>query len=281
MSNDDPRLSALYRRAPRSEPGADSDAAILRAAHAATPRRPRRSYVPWAVAATLVLGVGISWRVLQMPAPMDGLEYAQPELSQPLRKPAPQPAPPASSLDRADAVSPPRDAAVSEAPAPLVESAVLPAPAPAPASTAPAASRVQPAPKRTPAPAAQREQRKQSDVSSQFGKALGGQLFESSPDRKTMQSTTRMAPAQPLRRERASEAAEMSDADAEMAAQQPMIDCATLWLPDEATEAQWQATLLRARLGDDVVRTQCLEARYRELFGEPPSGAVSKPMPGK
>ena len=64
---DDPRLSELYRRLPSEQPNAAIDTAILAAARAAT-RRKRLSLVPWAAAATLLLGAGIGWQVLQWEA---------------------------------------------------------------------------------------------------------------------------------------------------------------------------------------------------------------------
>ena len=68
---DDPRLSALYRQAPANEPDPHSDALIVDAAHKAVRKRTRRSYAPWAVAATLVLGIGVGWQVLHFaPSPM-------------------------------------------------------------------------------------------------------------------------------------------------------------------------------------------------------------------
>jgi hypothetical protein len=67
--SDDPRLSALYRRVPRSEPDADSDRQILAAARRAVESRSRRlPLTAWALAATVVLGAGVSWRLLTPPA---------------------------------------------------------------------------------------------------------------------------------------------------------------------------------------------------------------------
>lgn len=67
--SDDPRLSALYRRAPRSEPDTDSDRRILAAARrAVAPRARRLPLTAWALAATVVLGAGVSWRLLMPPA---------------------------------------------------------------------------------------------------------------------------------------------------------------------------------------------------------------------
>ncbi|MGB5451455.1 MAG: hypothetical protein WBN00_05125 [Sedimenticolaceae bacterium] len=64
---DDPRLSRLYRRAPQPEPGRDSDRIVLDAAHRAVSGRRGFVYRGWALAATLVLGVGIGWQLLQTP----------------------------------------------------------------------------------------------------------------------------------------------------------------------------------------------------------------------
>ncbi len=67
--HEDPDLSALYRRTPRHEPGAASDHLIRAAAHAAVSktRRQRHLIAPWAVAATLVLSIGIGWQVFHEP----------------------------------------------------------------------------------------------------------------------------------------------------------------------------------------------------------------------
>jgi hypothetical protein len=62
---EDMRIGRLYRRGATEEPSAEIDRAVLAAARAAIPRRRYRTPIPWAVAATLVLGVGIGWQVLQ------------------------------------------------------------------------------------------------------------------------------------------------------------------------------------------------------------------------
>lgn len=76
---DDPRLSALYRRAPKAGPDAHSDERIRAAARLAVGRQRRgRRMTAWALAATLVLGVGIGWQLLVAP----------PALRQPMSVPA-------------------------------------------------------------------------------------------------------------------------------------------------------------------------------------------------
>ncbi|MDJ0739446.1 MAG: hypothetical protein QNJ91_06995 [Gammaproteobacteria bacterium] len=107
---EDPRISALYRRAPRAEPTADSDAAILDAARRAA-RRSRRRYAPWAVAATLVLGVGIGWRVLHVVPPDEVAPVSVPvPPTLPAQQAAPAPTPAAEV-----AASPSVDGLTSEA----------------------------------------------------------------------------------------------------------------------------------------------------------------------
>lgn len=71
--HEDPGLSALYRRTPRHEPSAASDDLIRTAARSAVSktRRQRQFIAPLAVAATLVLSVGIGWQVFQTPDPKD------------------------------------------------------------------------------------------------------------------------------------------------------------------------------------------------------------------
>lgn len=255
MSDDDPRLSALYRRAPRSEPHADSDETILRAARMAA-RRPRRSYVPWAVAATLVLGVGIGWRVMQLPPPMDEPAF-------------PQQLPQSISVDRTDAgVASPEaeatDAAGTESPD---------APAPAPAASAQFDARMQRAPA-APRPGTQGESRKRADGTGQFGKALSDKLFEASPGRLKQERGTPLAPPKSSPQNRAVDSSITREADEAAPVHTPPIDCAAQWLPDEATRAQWQAALVRAGLADDLATLRCLEARYLQLFGEPPPAAA-------
>ena len=104
---DDPRLSALYRQAPASEPERRSDALIVDAAHEAVRVTTRRRYAPWAVAATLVLGVGIGWRVLHL-APADESVVQEPLPAPVAEEPVPastretMPAPAGSGAAEAD-----------------------------------------------------------------------------------------------------------------------------------------------------------------------------------
>ncbi|MCB1800237.1 MAG: hypothetical protein KDI82_00975 [Gammaproteobacteria bacterium] len=103
--SNDPRLSALYRRLPADEPDAGTDRRILDAAHAAVSRGSRHSYVPWAIAASLVLAAGIGLRVLHeapvrvadpMPMPVqqaDSEAVSVPERSTASREGAPSPVP--------------------------------------------------------------------------------------------------------------------------------------------------------------------------------------------
>jgi hypothetical protein len=61
---DDSRLSDLYKRLPSESPSPAADERILAAARAAVRKRSSR-IVPWAAAATLVMGVGLAWQVVQ------------------------------------------------------------------------------------------------------------------------------------------------------------------------------------------------------------------------
>lgn len=68
-SEQDRQLSTLYRRTRHEQPPAQLDAAILRHAHDAVRRR-RRPWVPQlALAASLVLGVGVALKTLDAPPP--------------------------------------------------------------------------------------------------------------------------------------------------------------------------------------------------------------------
>lgn len=111
--SDDDRLSALYRRIPRDEPDAQTDRRILDAAHAALVRHGRRRFVPWALAASVVLAAGIGLRVLyeapvrlQAPVSMPANKASEevPRKSSPaLPDAAPMAAPPAQGADAVEA----------------------------------------------------------------------------------------------------------------------------------------------------------------------------------
>ena len=103
MTDSDERLSTLYRRTPRDEPGDASDRLIRAAARTALFSSRRRGLVPWAVAATLVVGVGVGWRVLQM-APNEFDARPQVEQVDALRVPARPPL--ADTESSADAAMP-------------------------------------------------------------------------------------------------------------------------------------------------------------------------------
>ncbi len=67
----DAGLSGLYRKLPRQEPSATTDAVIRRLAHDAVKQKRPRSRMPaFAVAATLLLGAVVSFQVFQQ-APQD------------------------------------------------------------------------------------------------------------------------------------------------------------------------------------------------------------------
>ena len=102
---DDPRLSALYRQAPAGEPEPRSDALIVEAANKAVRPAARRRYAAWAVAATLVLGVGIGWRVLPL-----GPTTAAPDFPQPAPAVEGAAAPPAEARPSPPAATRPAEA---------------------------------------------------------------------------------------------------------------------------------------------------------------------------
>lgn len=80
---EDQRLGALYRRSARDEPAAAVDRAILEAARRAVSPRSRRSPLPWAIAATLVLGVGIGLQVLRLdPVPGEPVSEVHTDIAQ-------------------------------------------------------------------------------------------------------------------------------------------------------------------------------------------------------
>lgn len=75
---DEERIAAVYRRLPPVSPDPSTDASILAAARRATLKRHSR-FVPIAAAATLVLGVGVAWQVLQYQPPLAVDPVLQPE----------------------------------------------------------------------------------------------------------------------------------------------------------------------------------------------------------
>ena len=107
---DDPRISALYRKASNNEPESSTDDAILDAARSAV-RRHRRNYIPWATAATVLLGVGLAWQVLLLPPE----QFDQAERPQPSVLPA-EPVEPSSTFKAAKPAQESRARAQSEAP---------------------------------------------------------------------------------------------------------------------------------------------------------------------
>jgi len=68
----DPKLSALYQRTPKDEPSEASDALVTQLAHDAVKQQRKHLWgAQWAVAATLVLAVGLSWQVWQQQAAIE------------------------------------------------------------------------------------------------------------------------------------------------------------------------------------------------------------------
>lgn len=142
----------------RGEPGADLDARILAAAQAALHPQPagrsRRNWIgPSALAASLVLAVGLAWQLRPPPslpahvgtehaAPADAAAMSMPPLETPPPAPTAQPQPMAAPPPPQAIVSvpPARDAAVAvDAPAPAPAAPPPPAP-PAPVMTGEAAA---------------------------------------------------------------------------------------------------------------------------------------------
>ena len=148
-------LAALLPRPHgRAEPGADLDARILAAAQAAlhpqpAVRRPRRSWIgPTALAASLVLAVGLAWQLRpppSLPAPAateDAASAESDEMS--VRAFETAPSTPVPMAQAKPIAAPPPDAMVSAAPkqeAPAGDNAPAsqPVAAPPPAPPAPAA----------------------------------------------------------------------------------------------------------------------------------------------
>lgn len=99
------RLSAMYQKAPKTEPGLYLDRLVQQAAHAAVARKSKGVWFKrWGLAASLMLGAGISWQLFlgQPDMPLSSLESAVPtEASESAEADstgvslAPSPAPPA------------------------------------------------------------------------------------------------------------------------------------------------------------------------------------------
>jgi hypothetical protein len=156
MTEHEDPLSRRYRELAREEPPASLDATVLAAARQAVqPRARSRWMAPVAVAAVLVLGLGIALRMqveqpgieTAAPASSGSAEYpiAPPAEEAPVAAeraaPAPQPAPAPKAAPKAPA---PRERVVEEPPL-TTAAAPPPAPAAAPATSA-SASGQEPAP---------------------------------------------------------------------------------------------------------------------------------------
>lgn len=127
---DDERISALYQRMTDDEPSAESDRLLIEAAHVAVKRRPRRSFVQsLALAATVVLGIGVGWKVWLSAPQLEHDAPVQAEPSAAAAKPSMQPAPPPATegVSRIDAEDFLRRQAAPEPPA---ESPIAPPSAP-------------------------------------------------------------------------------------------------------------------------------------------------------
>ena len=167
----------LAQSAPHGEPSAALDARILAAARAAD-AKPRHQPRPWpiafGVAASLVLALGIAWRLRPLPGP--AVEAPHPAASTeapvgfieppPERRAAPAAMPLPEVAKPVATPSPPPSPAIAERrrqlPAPAVEAPAPPEPpvvleAPAPAEAASAAPLPAPPPAAAPAPAVQAE----------------------------------------------------------------------------------------------------------------------------
>ncbi|WP_297830754.1 hypothetical protein [Thermomonas sp.] len=153
----------------RSEPTPELDAQILAAARAAqagpvSPRKPRRWQVPFALAASLCLAVGLAWQLRQTPSRHTQMDRARPVATAPATSAAaestPEAGPIAAPARDSSAAPPPAPAAMPVAPAPVIQpraamEAARPSPAAPPdnpADAAPALPQARPAPEFAPPP---------------------------------------------------------------------------------------------------------------------------------
>jgi hypothetical protein len=141
MAESDDRLARAYRGLPREEPPEALDAAILGAARASVRPRARNRWAgPFAIAAVLVLGLGIA---LRMQVERPGIETAAPTSSSSAEYPTaglseepPLPAERSALTGDVAAALPARKEATPEKGAPPRATKPLPATAPAPAPSA-------------------------------------------------------------------------------------------------------------------------------------------------
>ncbi len=146
MTDSDDKLSRRYRELAREEPTASLDAAVLTAAKQAVQPGTRSRWMgPVAVAAVLVLGLGIA---LRMQVEQPGIESAAPAASTsaeypiaPAAEEPPAPKPPVpreTTVEKRESRPQPQAfapaPAATPAPAPAVPPATTPAAAPPPAS---------------------------------------------------------------------------------------------------------------------------------------------------
>ena len=137
MTDHDDKLSRRYRELSREEPPASLDAAVLAAAKQAVQPRTRSRWMgPVAVAAVLVLGLGIA---LRMQVEQPGIESSAPAASTsaeyPVAPPADEPPAPAERAALAPVAKPPvrKEATVEKRESRPQPQAFVPEPAPAPA----------------------------------------------------------------------------------------------------------------------------------------------------
>jgi len=158
MTDHDDKLSRRYRELSREEPPASLDAAILAAARMAVQPRTRSRWMgPVAVAAVLVLGLGIA---LRMQVEQPGIESSAPAASTsaeyPVAPPAEEPPAAAERAAPAPGAKPPlrKEVTVEKRESRPQPQAFVPAPAPAlpPAAAPPAAPPPASAPMREAAP---------------------------------------------------------------------------------------------------------------------------------
>lgn len=147
----------------RSEPTPELDAQILAAARAAqagtiSPRKHRRWQVPFALAASLCLAVGLTWQLRQTPSRHTQMDGMRPVATAPAAGSTPEAGPMVAPARDSSAAPPPAPAAMPAAPAPVTQpraamEAARPSPAAPPdkpADAAPELSQASPAPEFAP-----------------------------------------------------------------------------------------------------------------------------------
>jgi hypothetical protein len=144
MPDSEDRLSALYRASrARLQPPPGADAAIIEAAHRAVRARRRQHYPAFALAASVMLAVGLAWiQLASVPDESAPTQFAPAPPATPSTLTGPPPAADAAATQRAKRFESPMSPATQSAPAGRGDGAVTPevaADAPTGGSEAPAA----------------------------------------------------------------------------------------------------------------------------------------------